>query len=242
VKSLFVAWQDASTQQWAPVGQLTRSDGLFRFVYTRGAEKMSNFHPFGQMDNIHKAYTSTELFPLFANRVLAKNRPEYDQYLGWLGLSASNYDALEELALTGGFRATDSVEIFPCPEPTESKNYEVYFFCRGMQHLHAENHERARELKPGEQLFLMADVQNKMDDKALLMRTDDPVTLVGYAPRYYSAEFSQVLKANSSDQVEVTVDKVNRDAPLQYRVLCKLKSPWPVNFSLCAQGEFELLA
>jgi len=242
VKSLFVAWQDASTRQWAPVGQLTRAGGLYRFVYTRGAEIMPNFRPFGQMDNIHKAYTAAELFPLFANRVLAKNRPEYDQYLEWLGLTASNYVALEELALTGGFRATDSIEIFPCPEPSESKSYEVYFFCREMQYLHAENRERARELKSRERLYLMADLQNNTDDMALLMRTDDPVTLVGYAPRYYSAEFSQVLKANSTDQVVVTVDKVNRDAPLHYRVRCKLKSPWPANFSPCAQGEFELLA
>jgi hypothetical protein len=134
------------------------------------------------------------------------------------------------------------LELFPCPEPTEGKNYEVYFFCRGLRHLHAENQERARQLKPGEQLYLMQDLQNPHDPMALLMRTGDPITLVGYAPRYYSAEFTQLIKSTGQGQVKVTVEQVNLDAPVQYRVLCKLASPWPQNFSSCSTSEFQSLA
>ena len=162
-------------------GRLTRENGVYRFVYTRGAEAMADFRPFGRMLDLHKAYKSEELFPIFANRILAKNRPEYQDYLGWLGLSEDQYDALEELARTAGLRATDSLELFPCPEPTEGKNYEVYFFCRGLRHLHSENQERARLLSPGERLYLMKDLQNPHDSMALLMRTSDPITLVGCA-------------------------------------------------------------
>lgn len=77
---------------------------------------------------------------------------------------------------------------------------------------------------------------------ALLLRTGDPVTLVGYVPRYYSAEFTHLIKATGPDQVKVTVDRINTDAPIQYRVLCRLSSPWPANFSPCAPKEFEALA
>ena len=230
------------TRHWAPVGRLTRENGVYRFVYTRGAEVMADFRPFGRMLDLHKAYKSEELFPIFANRILAKNRPEYQDYLGWLGLSEDQYDALEELARTAGLRATDSLELFPCPEPTEGKNYEVYFFCRGLRHLHSENQERARLLSPGERLYLMQDLQNPHDSMALLMRTSDPITLVGYAPRYYSAEFTQLIKSSELDQVRVTVEQLNNDAPIQYRVLCKLVSPWPANFSPCSREEFEALA
>ncbi|HEY4697898.1 MAG TPA: HIRAN domain-containing protein [Gallionella sp.] len=242
MKALFVAWQDMKSRSWAPVGRLTHEDGVYRFVYTRGAEAMPDFRPFGVMQDLHSAYKSEKLFPLFANRILAKNRPEYSDYLKWLGLNEARYDELEELARTGGLRATDSLELFPCPEPTAGKNYEVYFFCRGLRHLHAENQERAQQLKPGERLYLMQDLQNPHDPMALLMRTVEPITLVGYAPRYYSAEFTQLIKSTAPDQVKVTVEQVNLDAPVQYRVLCKLTSPWPANFSPCTTQDFEALA
>ena len=61
-------------------------------------------------------------------------------------MSESAYDVMEELSLTGGFRAIDSLEIFPCPEPTTNDKYEVYFCSRGLRHMHSENMERANEL------------------------------------------------------------------------------------------------
>jgi hypothetical protein len=242
VKALFIAWQDSDSRRWLPVGRLTRENGLYTFAYTRGAILASDFKPFGKMDKLDVSYSSSELFPIFANRVLAKNRPEYDDYLRWLGLSDVKYDDLEELSRTGGLRATDSIELFPCPLPTESNTYEVYFFCRGLRYLHAENLVRADSLKLGERLFLMQDLQNAADPMALLMRTCDPVTLVGYAPRYYSAEFTNLIQKLQSDQVKVTVEQVNLDAPIQYRVLCKLSCPWPSGFEPFSDDEFKTLA
>ncbi|MGI9305075.1 MAG: HIRAN domain-containing protein [Gammaproteobacteria bacterium] len=239
--ALFIAWQDTHTRLWVPVGRLTRDDGVYRFVYTRGAEEMPSFRPFGRMQDLHKVYKSEELFPIFANRILAKNRPEYRDYLKWLGLSEAQYDALEELARTGGLRATDSLELFPCPEPTAGKNYEVHFFSRGLRHLH-EDEPRTGKLEAGERLYLMQDLQNSCDVMALLLRTGDPITLVGYAPRYYSAEFTQLINSTGPEDVKVTVDQVNGDAPIQYRLLCRLVAPWPMNFSSCTKKEFEALA
>lgn len=88
----------------------------------------------------------------------------------------------------------------------------------------------------------MQDLQNSSDSMALLIRTGDPITLVGYAPRYYSAEFTQLIKVTSPDQVKITVEQVNSDAPIQYRVLCKLVSPWPASFTPCTTKDFEPLA
>jgi|GEM_PF-5500721 len=76
---------------------------------------------------------------------------------GLVRYGASRYDALDELARTGGVRATDSLEFFACPEPTKDHNYEVYFFGRGLRHLHPENQQRAAELKPNERLYVMSD-------------------------------------------------------------------------------------
>lgn len=243
MKALFVAWQNPETRSWAPVGRLTRDGELYRFVYTRGAKEMGDsFQPFGVMKDLYSSYVSEALFPLFANRVLPKSRPEYDTYLKWLGMDEAAYDVMEELSLTGGFRATDSLELFPCPEPTKKNQYVVYFFSRGLRHMHSENQERANELKVGQRLYLMLDVQNEYDPHALVLRTKEPVTLAGYAPRYYSGEFSSVVNEVGQENIKVTVEQVNMDAPLQYRVLCKLESPWPTNFAPCVTEQFKALA
>ena len=242
MKSIYVAWQDPKSRKWAPVARLTKDDSEFRFVYTRGAEDSPNFTPFGRMRDLHMVYKSKELFPLFANRILSKSRPEYEKYLHWLGLDSKGYDVMEELSRTAGLRATDSLELFHCPVPTEKNTYELHFFSRGLRHMHMENQERAKELMPGERLFLMQDLQNLHDSMALLVRTDDPVSLVGYVPRYYSSELTQLIKENGPECVKVTVEQVNTDAPIQYRVLCKIETPWPTKFSPCADEQFQALA
>ncbi len=242
MKKLFVAWQDSESREWATVGQLSNDNGVYTFEYTQGAKTFSNFKPFGSMDDLRKKYVSNQLFPIFANRILAKGRPEYIAYLTWLGMADTDYDAMKELSLTGGLRATDDLEIFPCPQPSKEGKYEVTFFCRGMQHLHTENVERSATLESGERLYLMNDSQNEKDRAALLLRTTDPITLMGYTPRYLSNDFSRVLDQLGSNGVVVKVEQVNKDAPLQYRVRCRLSSAWPKDFVACSGDMYTTLA
>ena len=194
------------------------------------------------MKDLNKKYLSDKLFPLFSNRVLAKGRPEYKKYLEWLGLSESEHDELEELSRTGGIRATDNLEMFPCPTPSVDGRYKVNFFCRGLKHLHPENIERSTRLNIGEQLYLMKDLQNPYDSTALLLRSDQPITLVGYAPRYFSNEFSTLTNLLGAEEIGITVDAVNPSAPLQFRVRCLLECDWPNDFSSCATDQYRLLA
>lgn len=241
-KALFVAWQDPASRSWFPVGKLTHESGVYEFAYTRGATQAESFRPFGRMTELDTVYRSTELFPLFSNRILPKSRPEYRDYMRWLGLSPEEYDELEELARTGGQRATDSLEIFPCPEPTADKLYVVYFFSHGLRYLIPENLARISTLVSGEKLLLAKDVQNKFDETALILRTEDPMSLVGYCPRYYSSEFSKLLDLVGPQKVEVSVERVNLDAPTRLRLLCKVVAPWPAEFSPCAREMFETIA
>jgi len=77
---------------------------------------------------------------------------------------------------------------------------------------------------------------------ALLMRTDDPISLVGYTPRYYSEEMTKLIDIVGPEKLNISVVQVNQNAPIQYRVLCKLTSPWPTEFTPCSQDEFVPLA
>lgn len=242
MKALFVAWQDPESRRWLPVGRLRFLSGHYEFRYTHGAinaQSTGNFRPFGRMTDLGGVYISDKLFPLFSNRVLPKSRPEYRKYLGWLGITESDHMDLEVLARTGGQRATDSLELFPMPEPDVAGNFSTYFFSRGIRHLSQESVRHVSELKPGDRLFLMRDIQNAHDEKALLMRTDDPVSLVGYCPRYFAGEFCRLIDEFGAARVRLTVDQVNIDAPSQLRLLCRLQAPWPVGFNPFAEGDFE---
>lgn len=242
MKALYVTWQDTKSRKWYPVGRLTHEKGMYKFVYTRGAREAHHFKPFGRMLNLDAAYVSDVLFPLFTNRVLSKSRPEYTDYIRWLGLREQSQDELEILARSGGARATDTLEIIPCPVPTKENNYEVYFFSHGVRHLKAEDQENIQRLRNGDRLYLMQDLQNEHDPMALLMRTADPIACVGYCPRYYSGDFTRLLESVGQDKVHVTTEQVNPDAPTQLRLLCKLVAPWPTEFAACSLDQYQPLS
>lgn len=242
MKALFVAYQDSVSRTWMPVGRLTHDGKLYHFAYTRGAKNLPNFVPFGQMIELDAEYVSDQIFPLFANRLLPRSRPEYKAYLSWLGLSDVSHDLLDELARTGGLRATDPLELIPCPEPNSLNQYEAYFFGRGLRHLPADSQSRSLTLDKGDQLYLVQDIQNRNDEMALLLRTDVPVTLVGYVPSYYSPDFSRLITLAGGKNIKVTVERINPEAPIQYRVLCKLTAPWPKAFFPCETPFYEVVA
>jgi hypothetical protein len=238
---VFLAWRDPESRRWLPVGQLSRDREDFRFVYTKGAQESERFVPFGRMTDLHAVYVANELFPLFSNRLMPRSRPEYRDFLIWLGLDPGDHDALELLGKSGGARATDALQVFPCPEPTPENTYVVEFFSHGIRHLPQSARERIGDLTPGESLFLLQDLQNPNDPSALLMRTADPLSIVGYCPRFYSAEFSKLLELGGQDKVKVTVAGVNPDAPLQFRLRCRLSAPWPAGFTACSDEVFKAL-
>ena len=240
MNTLFVAWQHPETREWAPVARLTREKDHFRFVYTKGAER-EGFVPFGRLNDLRQAYVSKTLFPLFANRLLTRSRPEYAAYLQWLGLSETQHDELDELARTGGRRATDELELIPCPAPSSDRQYEAFFFARGLRYLESDSRARCLKLQPEERIYLARDVQNEKDAHAWLLRTREPVSVVGYAPRYYAAEFQRLMAMLDATDLDVRVARVNPDAPIQYRLLCRLRTPWPQGFRPCAAEAYEPL-
>jgi hypothetical protein len=241
MKVLYLAWQDPHSRQWYPVGKLSAEDGVYRFVYTKGAELAQNFIPLGFMQDLHAVYRSHDLFPLFANRVISKKRPEYKDFLRWLDLREDEADPIVLLARTEGVRETDSLTVFPCPERTRQGKYVAHFFGHGLRHLPDEARLRVSRLHSGDQLYLMPDMQNPHDECALALRTDDPATIVGYCPRYISCDFLQVL-LNDPATVDVRVKQVNADAPIQLRLLCTLTGDWPDNFRPCSGDEYQEIA
>ncbi len=238
MQAVFLTWRDPETRRWIPVGRLTAEKGEYQFVYTYGAKSSPHFIPFGRMQDLNSIYVSNRLFPLFANRLLPRTRPEYAEYLHWLGLDGATASDLDVLARSGGQRATDTLEIIQFPKKTINGKFTVTFFAHGLRHFSGGGQYSLTDLAPGDHLFLMRDVQNKVDPMALLMRTGDPVSLAGYVPRYYSDDFSRLLTLVGPENVCVVIERVNSDAPSSLRLLCKLDSPWPSEFEPCSDPYF----
>ncbi len=241
MKTLFLAWQDPQARRWLPVGRLTQNAGHFEFAYTKGARLAtdeSHFQPLTQFPDVNTVYVADELFPLFSNRVPPSSRPDYSQYLEWLNFPTDPNDPIALLARSGGRRATDALEVFPCPEKDKDGLYHIHFFVHGIRHLPEPSINRILALQEGEQLLLAYDFQNPHDPHALMLRThesNESITsdryFVGYCPRYLLGDALELISTCGAETVTVSVERLNPPpAPLQLRLLCNLTACWPEGF------------
>lgn len=242
--SVFIAWRsgDESAGEWGPVARVDHGPRGYRFAYTKGARSLPDFQPFVGMPDLDAVYESDDLFPLLANRLLTKSRPEYEAYLTWGGFDPNNPpDPLALLAVTEGRRQTDSVEVFPCPQPDADGCYLNKFFLHGVRWMPVAAQERIVRLQPGEKLGLMLDMQNPYDPNAVAVRTTDVIgrLLIGYVPRYLASDVWTLFAGCEPDFIDLTVERVNAGAPLQQRVLCRMSACWPDDFLPCSREEFQ---
>ncbi|MFC2013598.1 HIRAN domain-containing protein [Chloroflexota bacterium] len=242
-EKLYLAWQDSQNRNWWPVGMLTHTqNNSYRFFYTKGAERlkeMGAFETFGSMKDLNAVYESEHLFPIFKNRMTSTSRPEYKRYLEWLGSTVNDLDPLSILAMTEGIRGTDNLEVFSCPKESEKGVFEIVFFSHGLRYLTQSAIDRIGTLQKGDQLYLMFDMQNMYDEKALAIRTSDPVEIVGYCPRYLSRDFLELLTKTGNDKVKVAVERVNHEAPLHLKLVCKIITSWPDDFLPCSDEKYQ---
>lgn len=176
--------------------------------------------PLLSFPRLDEVYTSTYLFPVFANRVMSRSRPDYSSFIEQLDLLNDDPSPMAILARSGGERQTDTLAVFPCPEVDEQGHYHLYFFSHGLRHLPSSAIERINQFEPGAKLWLQYEFQNPYDAQALILNTEDHY-IVGYCPRYLLAEIFELLRQNSN--LEVRVERVNKPpTPLQFRLLCKM--------------------
>jgi len=236
---LIVTWQDPSSRRYFPVGRLSRVEGrngaIYLFVYTKGIAEASEhgFQPFPAFPDDNKPYRGAELFPFFANRLVPESRDDRRDFITSLGLDPDTASPLEVLARSGGRRATDSVEILAIPRSDAEGTYLTYFFLsHGLRHMPEFAEGLAKQLSSGDRLYIMHDLQNPVDPRALLLRTEDNCP-VGFLPRPLLDDTWKLL--DRKEEVAVFVERVNPPPlPIQQRVLCKMQVTAPDGFSPCS--------
>jgi hypothetical protein len=197
----------------------------FEFAYIQGAHaaREHGFEPFIAFPDLARVYRSRELLPFFKNRVLSPSRPDYEQHVESLTLEADTAEPMTLLALSGGRRATDLVEVFPdWIEDRHSEVIKTRFLVRGVQYIDGAE-QRIQRLQVGDLLHCVADVHNPANPKALRLQTGDG-SFIGFLPDYLANDVMEVSGRGAT--LDVRVLRVNPPpAPRHHRVLCSLVTP-----------------
>ena len=231
-----VSWRNRSRRVIAPVGVLDHDSSGYRFRYLDTAGTIEGFRPFIGFPDLDRVFESPRLWPFFNLRIMDRKRPDFPQYVQWLGLDADASE-LDILSRSGGEQKGDSVALTEAPLVRNDGQTEAVFLIRGVSYaVRAYDTEaRATSLRQGDQLHLVDDVTNEVNKDALLLRGRDgaifgwvPDLLIGYAKQVRAAGGSVVVLRNNG---------VN--APWHTRLLVRVSgrltpgtkffsgSPWP---------------
>lgn len=238
MKSVYILWQDKSHsgRMWHPVAKLVQSEsGTYSLTYTQGA-KNPRFQPFSRMTDKNKVYESSELFAFLKNRIPPSSRSEHEELFEWCNLDQSeNY--LDLLSVSGGEKVTDNYRVISLPERKDNQ-YINTFFVSGIRYL-SDAEKRIVEAFPhNHQLNYEFEDNNVNDPQAILLLDKDQDLVIGYYPKYLTSDLRKLDKL-ASGSIKIEVVKVNKNAPEQFKLLCRTTSNWPLNFNPCDNVDFQ---
>lgn len=234
VQRLIVTWQHPLSRAMFPVAVLEADTSAYSFEYLASARDVADFRPFIGFPSFDERYVAQELFPLFEERVMGSDRPDYERYVGELSLHA-RATPWEQLARSGGGSEGDTIQIYPAPV-FEDGFWVCQFLVNGTRHLLRKSVETgdreypayARkgletvldDLKIGEPLEVVREPNNEFSETAMLVLTarDEPI---GYVPNWLTEE---VVDLYEDGLLRFTVEHVNEaSAGWHLRVLSRLE-------------------
>lgn len=226
---LGVAWQHPRTRQIAPVGLLWHDDERYFFRYARNVQNVPDFTPFLGFPHLDKIYSSSRLFPLFAQRVMDPRRPDFGRYVETLDLALSA-TPWEQLARSEGRRAGDAIMVVPEPLVDDTGRTISNFLVHGVRHAMAKDPsvaERLGRLREGDELTLVPEPSNKVNAQAIHTADGQGVPL-GWVPDLLLAYAHTV---RHTGPYSVRVRHINGpEAPIHLRLLVRLDGSVPIGF------------
>jgi hypothetical protein len=222
-QTILVLWRAPGAGDLLPVGRLVvrESTPRFEFTYEPGVATARDrgFALFLEFPDVAHDYTSDELFPLFANRLMGASRPDYPAWVERHGLEPGTLDELSLLVRADGRRATDRVELIGLPTRADGRpTLTSWFFARGLT---AAQENEIGTLVKGESLEI-SDAHREELRTGLKTRRGQ---LVGYVPN--SAIFQVQDVVRDAVLPTVFVERVNPPpTPIHHRLLCRLEQPF----------------
>lgn len=236
--NLFLAWQDQQTRRWHTIGRLSKREKEYEFVFTKGAAALRTVPRDLLRMEPGKRYLSSELMPVFKNRLLNPSRADFRKIADWVGIE-DNDDEFKKLEKFGRVAGIDALMVYP--EPIISgETYSVDFLVHGMRHLPANIMDRCKLISEGDVLTPILDVQNPVDLNAVGLKEKDWNIIIGYVPAFYANDLYRILRNSTlAMTAKINVVKNNKDAPIQLRMLCRFTSNVDPGFSQFQTTEHE---
>ncbi len=244
MRTLYLSWQSKKTRHWFPVGRLdvcvvNQPWYVYRYIVgAMEAKKEANFYPLLEFPTLERAYQQPYLFPTFANRVIATNRPDRKDYLAKLGLS-EDADPVDILSINGGKRVTDTYQVFPKLVKNEDSSFNCRFFLHGWKYVDKRAQDRIAALEIHENLKIRLEPENSEDRSALIILTGDDYK-IGYTPRYLDTDLSYAVKSRQVESLKVVGHNTNGIVPSSQRILIEMKGTWS-NYAPMEGEEFKPL-
>lgn len=240
MKTLFLAWgfhrsalsSESDCAHWFPIGRLDGEPerSWFRFAYTRGvlaAQAESGFRPLEAFPRLGEVYESKKLFSLFQNRLISPKREDYAEYLDRLDLSPDRADPFEILAISGGGKQTDNLEVFPELQISRDGSFSCRFLLRGWEHLNPSAQTRLQHLQPDEPLRVSVALNHPAAGPAVELHTTNDSLMLGWMPRYLMRDVAQAV-SRGLGHFRARVVRVNHPpSPMSQRVLVELNGVFP---------------
>lgn len=210
VRRFAVAWRNRVQRSINHVGVLDYDSDTYRFQYLNGVgSTVEDFRPFIGFPDLERVYESPRLWPFFALRVMDRKRPDYPQYLRWLGLQ-TDASRLDVLGLSGGEQKGDTVSLAESPPVADDGATESTFLVRGSSYAVRTYNSTAAvdRLQPGDGLLIVDDAANEANPEALLLTSSDgapvgwvPDLLIGYARELRDRNGAATVKQNNGPDV-----------------------------------------
>jgi len=244
LNTVYLAWQSKGDNPgWFPVGKLEVSETKnqrYTFSYTKGAliaQEKAGFSALDGFPEFGETYVSNTLFPVFFNRVMSQHRSSFTDYLESLNLPAEFREPIHILAVSGGQRRTDSLEVFPKIEPGSEGHFELSFFLHGIRHCDGAVN-RIETLKSGDRVQFQREPTNIGTGLPALRVETLQGEPIGYTPNYMVSDF-QYIRENCLYPEEINVSRVNLDNPLDSRILLQVSGCWPDSYEGMMPEVFE---
>lgn len=191
---MWLIWKNSKTRRRYKIGVLTYNKQQYIFKYVNPElddARRSGFEFFPGFEDIHKEYSSKELFANIETRLPNPARPDYLEILNVYGLEKYS-TKLEILKATKGRLLTDNYEFVPAFDKVK-----VQFDVAGTRHC-SDVKKCLKLISVNDKLLLELESSNSYDEYAIkvILVKNNKYYHLGYVPRYYSKELTELLKDN----------------------------------------------
>jgi hypothetical protein len=204
VRDLLVLWQHPHTRELIPIGRFGHHGHTYSFAYTRAAADIPDFRPLPGLPDLHHRYESAHIPAVFGQRVMDRDRPDFDGYARALGLDPTHATPWEQIVESGGRRAGDTLQFMPVPVLVNGRAL-ARFLVNGVRHIPEEPHtlvgrtvhvaveqqeEAIQSLARGSTVLIEPEDDNPQDPDACLVTVHG--VPVGWVPRALSASVREL--------------------------------------------------